>query len=219
MVPLNQPSDSLVNCRFRGHRRGRKGDVPAQQNSQRHQINNATTITVVICMMRRRLAARFVHALGVLPPEVNRDDNREEGRKIVHVEGERLPEHLRDLVQQVPQILARADHADGSGEDVIEDQRRNRKPRHERPHAVLHHDVHAAAHEHAAAFHVNRAHCKAEQHDPQNEPGSRWADRCLGDAAGIKCRRRQIGKNDGRAPPEADERKSYRGGHHDLRGG
>ena len=219
MVPLNQPSDSLVNCRLRGSGAGGMIDVAAQQNGQRAPDQQRHHHHGGDLHDAQRLAARFVHALDVLPPEVHRDENGEEGGKIVHVERERLAQHLRDLIQQMAQILARADHADGSGENVVEHQRRNRKPRHEGPHAVLHHDVHAAAHEHAAAFHVDRAHGEAEQHHAQHEPGRRGADGRLGDAAGVKRGRGQIGKNDGCAAPKADEGKSDGGGHHDLGGG
>ena len=54
------------------------------------------------------------------------------------------------------------------------------------PHRVAHDDIHAAAHVHAAAFHVNGTHGEAEQHDAEDEPGSASADRLFGDAADVK---------------------------------
>ena len=50
----------------------------------------------------------------------------------------------------------------------------------------LDHAINAAAREHAAAFHVHRAHRKAEQHDAENEPRGRRAHRLFGDAACVK---------------------------------
>src|SRR5207248_11044615 len=55
----------------------------------------------------------------------------------------------------------------------------------------------AAAHEHAAAFHVNRAHRIAEQHHAQHHPGSWFSDSLLGDAADVEHRRRQIVEDHG----------------------
>ena len=53
--PRNQPSDSLVNCRLRGSGAGGNVIWPRSRIVSGHQINNATTITVVICMMRSAL--------------------------------------------------------------------------------------------------------------------------------------------------------------------
>src|SRR5580698_8450096 len=55
IVPLNQPRDSLVNCRLRGTGAGGKVTWPRSRMVRGHQINNATTITVVICIMRSAL--------------------------------------------------------------------------------------------------------------------------------------------------------------------
>jgi hypothetical protein len=46
----------------------------------------------------QRLAAGFMDALQVLPPEVQRHQGGEKRGKVVYVERERLPEHLRDFV-------------------------------------------------------------------------------------------------------------------------
>ena len=121
-----------------------------------------------------------------------------------------------DFVEQAGQILAGADHADGAGEDVVEDQRRDGEPRDERAHGVAHDDVHAAAHEHAAAFHVDRAHGEAEQHDARMNQGALLADGVLGDAAGIKSGRGEIAQNDGGRAPEGNERERDGGGDDDF---
>ena len=55
MVPLNQPSARGLNCRLRGSGAGGKWTWPRSRMVSGHQINNATTMTVVICMMRSAL--------------------------------------------------------------------------------------------------------------------------------------------------------------------
>src|ERR1035437_8231548 len=55
MVPLNQPSDSVLNWRLRGSGAGGSLTLGASSRVMGHQIRKATTITVVICMMRRAL--------------------------------------------------------------------------------------------------------------------------------------------------------------------
>src|SRR5437773_5019361 len=56
------------------------------------------------------------------------------------------------LIYQMSKILARADAADGTGQDVVEEKCGNRKPGDERAHGIAHDDVHAATDEHAAAL-------------------------------------------------------------------
>ena len=139
-----------------------------------------------------RLAARLVNALDIVPPEVQRHDEPKSG-------GEEIRRHARGevhrfgrFIDQAAQVLAGADAADGAGEDVVEDQSGNRKAGHERTHGVAHHDIDAAAHEHAAAFHVHRAHGEAEQHDAQDEPGRAGADGLFSDSTSVEGRRREI---------------------------
>ena len=56
MVPLNQPSASSLKCRFAGTGAGGSVRIAAASSSViGHQIRKATTITVVICMMRSAL--------------------------------------------------------------------------------------------------------------------------------------------------------------------
>ena len=115
-----------------------------------------------------------------------------------------------EFVQQASQILSRADAADGAGKDVIEDQCGNRKARHERPHGIADHHINAAAHEHAAAFHIDRAHREAEQHHAQDKPGSTPPDGLLRNAARIECGGREIAQNDGGASPKGNEARALR---------
>ena len=44
-----------------------------------HQMRNATTMTVVICIMRSALPLDSWIPLILLPPEIESDDHREEG--------------------------------------------------------------------------------------------------------------------------------------------
>ena len=126
--------------------------------------------------------------LNIQPPEIEGDQDGEAGGKPV---GRNLivgVQHAADFVKESGEILAGADYADGAGEDVVEQQRRNRDARDERPHGVAHHDVHAAADEHGGAFEVDRAHREAEKHDAEDEPGGAGSDGVFGDAAGVEGR-------------------------------
>ena len=86
-------------------------------------------------------AARFMHAPDILPPEVNGDQHAQSRREGVHLHSRGLVQHFEDLIEQRTQILARADHADGSGQDVIEDQGRYGQFGKNWSHAVPDHDV------------------------------------------------------------------------------
>ena len=54
-VPLNQPSPSSLKCRFWIVGRGGICAGPRTSSVSGHQIMNAITITLVICMMRSAL--------------------------------------------------------------------------------------------------------------------------------------------------------------------
>ena len=163
--------------------------------------------------------AGFRNAFDVAVPEVDGDGHAEEHRKRIRIGAPALMQRLRHIVEQAPQVLARAHRADGAGENIIHHQRGNRKLRHRGSDAVLDHDVDAAAHEHAAAFHVDRAHRVAEQHHAQHHPGRRFADGLLGDAADVKHRRGQIVEHHRGRLPEGDEGQGDRGRHHHFGGG
>ncbi len=162
----------------------------------------------------QRLAARLMNALDVLPPEVRRDQHTESGSEKIHGQLMFHVSHFAELIQQGSQVLPRADDADRTCEDVVKDERRNRQPRHERPHGVAHDDIHAAADEHAAAFHVDAANREAEEHDGEYEPGCGFSDRLFRDAAGIEGGRSKIAQDDGCATPERDEGERSRGRHY-----
>src|SRR5437764_2131737 len=54
-VPYSQPHESRVRCRFDGVGGGGSWAFPRTSRVSGHQISKMTTITVVICMIRRAL--------------------------------------------------------------------------------------------------------------------------------------------------------------------
>src|SRR5207247_647495 len=152
-----------------------------------------------------RLAAGFMKSLDIRPPKVRGHEYREKDCELIRRNLKLKIQQDARFVDQSPEILARTDAADRTGENVIEKKCRHGKPRDEWPHRVAHHDVYAAAHEHAAAFHVDRANGEAEQHDAENEPRSASADRLLGNAARVIDARSKIAENDGGRTPERNE--------------
>ena len=120
------------------------------------------------------------------------------------------------LINQAAQVQARADGADGSGEHVVEHEGRDGELGQGAAHGLVHHFVHAAAHEHGAALDVDGAHGVGEQHDRQDEPGRGFPDGVFGDAADVIRRRGQVAEHDGRRFPEGNERQHDGGGHNHL---
>ena len=112
--------------------------------------------------------------------------------------------------EQSGKVQAGGHSADGAGQDVVEQQRRDGELSQLAAHGLLDHAIDAAANEHRAGFDVDGADGIAEQHDRQHEPGSALADNLLGVAADVVRRRREVGENDGRRPPERDERQHDR---------
>src|SRR5450759_5099161 len=124
----------------------------------------------------QRLAAGFVDALDVAPPEVGGDNHAEPGGEEMGGNAGGDVAGLGEFVEQVAEVQSGADHADGSGQDVIEDEGRNGEARHEVSHGVAHHDIDSAAHEHAARFQVHGTDREAENHDGEDEPWRAWPD-------------------------------------------
>ena len=106
------------------------------------------------------------------------------------------------FVDESSEILAGAHAADRSCQDVIEQECGYGKARNERPHGVSNDNVDAATYKHAAAFHVDRPHGEAEQHDGKNEPRGTRADRLLHDAADVEDGRGKVIQDDGGSTPE-----------------
>ena len=120
------------------------------------------------------------------------------------------------LVEKAGQILPRGNAADRPGQNVVEHQRRDGKFRQRPAQRFLDHAVHAAAHEHAAAFDVHRAHAVGEQHDAENEPGRRLPDEALGFATRVVGRGGQVVQDNRGRAPKGDERQHGRRGHDDA---
>ena len=166
----------------------------------------------------QRPLAGFVHALDVLPPEIDgHHDGKDRGRTRSSGPCERrMAEVVESVGQEAREVLSGGDRADRAGQDVVEQQRRDRELGQRAAHRLLDHAVHAAAHEHGAGLDVEGAHRVAEEHDRQHEPGRALADDLFGVAAHVVGRRRQIAQHDGRSPPEGDEGQHHRGGDEDL---
>ena len=110
----------------------------------------------------QRLVARFVDALDVDPPEVDRHHDRDRRREPVLVGHQRaVGAQLEQVVEQADDVLAGRDAADRAGQDVVEQQRRDRQPGQPAAHRLLDDAVHAAAHEHGAALDVDAAHARS----------------------------------------------------------
>ena len=166
-----------------------------------------------------RLLAGFMETDHVLAPEVNGDRRGEHRGEVgrVHVQAGNL-QVFAGLVDQPAKVKARADTADGTGQDVVEHQGGDRELGQGATHGLVHHLIHAAAHEHAAAFDVDGAHRVREQHDGQDEPGRSFADGLLGDAAHIVGRGSQIAQHNGCRSPEGDKRQHDGGSDYDING-
>ncbi len=161
--------------------------------------------------------AGFVNADDVFAPEIERHENREAGGEILRIGvGVTEMEIIDRFVDESGEIQSCAHRADGSGEDVVEQQCRDGEFRVRSAHGFADHAIDAAAHEHAAAFDVGGAHRVRKQHDAENEPGRRFADGRFRDSADVIGRRRQVGQNDRRRAPEGNERQHDCRGHDDL---
>src|SRR5438876_7171048 len=99
---------------------------------------------------------------------------------------------LPRFINERGHVKTRADAADRTSKHVIEEERRDREFGGWASHCLTDNFVHAAANEHAAAFDVYGAHGIRKQHDRQNEPRRRLADRFLGNAANVISRRTEI---------------------------
>ena len=84
------------------------------------QIRMITTITVVICIMRRALWLGLRDSFDVAVPEIDGDGDAEEDRESIGVGAPGLMQRLGHVVQEAAEVLAGADGADGAGQDVID---------------------------------------------------------------------------------------------------
>ena len=118
-----------------------------------------------------------------------------------------------EVVQKSGKVLTSGDPADGPGQNVVKHQGRDGDFSESAAHGLLDDAVNAAAHEHAATFHIERTHRVSEEHDGQNEPGRCLAERFLGDGAGIEGRGAHVVEHDCSGPPEGDKAEHGGGGH------
>src|SRR4029077_16595524 len=77
--------------------------------------------------------------------------------------------------------------------------------------------VHPAPHEHAAAFHVHRAHGVGKKHDGQDEPRRSFADVPFGLTSRVVRRGSQIVQNDRGRAPKGNKSKESGGSDNDAR--
>ena len=133
--------------------------------------------------------AGFGNALGIFPPEIDSDDDGEAGSDDVDItRRERCGGKVRvgeQFANETADVLAGSNAADRAGQNVIKHQRGHAEFCQRAAERLFHRAVDAAAHEHAAAFDVYRAHGIRKQHDRQDEPGSGLADVAFGFTAGV----------------------------------
>src|SRR5260370_41064361 len=96
-------------------------------------------------------------ALGVLPPEIKRDDNGKARGDETGCSWRKRAAHvkiLQKLVDQSRQVLARRDAPDPPPENVIKHEGGDADFRERPTKGHFHGSIYPAAHKHAAAFHV-----------------------------------------------------------------
>ena len=167
--------------------------------------------------MRRRFAAGFRNAFDIFPPEIERDGDGHRGSSGVHVQMKTKAGVMEKLVDNADEVLSGGNTADRAGKDVVKHQRGNGEFGECAAQRFLYDAIHAAAHEHAAAFHVNSSYRVGKQHDAQDEPGRRLADELLGLATCVIGGRSQVIEDNRRGAPERNESQHGRGGHEDFR--
>jgi hypothetical protein len=117
------------------------------------------------------------------------------------------------IIYKAHQIMACRYAADRSGENKVEHQGGDRKLGHSAAHGFFHNAIDAAADEHAATFHVQRAHRVSQKHHRQNEPRRGLAKSLFRDGAGVESRGAHVVEYDGSRPPERDEGEHGCSGH------
>ncbi len=132
------------------------------------------------------LFAGFRYALDVLPPEINGNQRGKERRGCVCGEDNVDVRVAQKRIQKARQVVARRDATDRSCKDVIEHQGGNGELGQSPTHGFFDHAVDAAAHKHAATFHVHEQYRVGEQHDGQYEPGRSLPYSFLNDSTRIE---------------------------------
>ena len=127
-VPLSQPSDSLFSgiapAGLQGtgrqlHGRAQHRDRAPHDEDHHHHGGDHHDL--------HRLLAGFVDALRVLPPEVEHDDDRQAGGEMVVGKVQRAVQVDANVLDETRQVLSGGYGADGAGQDVVEEQGRDRE--------------------------------------------------------------------------------------------
>ena len=111
----------------------------------------------------------------------------------------------RRFVNQPDDILACGHAADRPSQNVVKHQGGDAEFGQRAAHGLFDHAIDAAAHEHAAALHVEGADGVGEQHDAQNEPGRGLPDVGFRFATGVISRGGKIVQNDRGRTPEGNK--------------
>ena len=127
-----------------------------------------------------------------------------------------MPDPVQYVDHEPHEILAGGNGADGPGQDIVKQQRRNRELGQGAAHRLFDYAVHSSAHEHGAGLDVDGAHGVAEQHDRQHKPWSTFANDFFGITTHVVSRGGQVGKDDGGGAPKGDEGQHHRRGNEDL---
>ncbi len=115
--------------------------APDQQNDHHHRGDHHDL---------QGFLAGLVHALRILPPEIGHHDNGQPGGKVVVGEMQRAVHVHAHVLDKPCQILAGGYGADGTGQHVVEQQRRDRKLGQRSAHRFFDHAIDAATNEHTA---------------------------------------------------------------------
>ena len=132
-----------------------------------------------------RLVTGLFNPLDVFPPVITGHQQGKGGGRVIFIDMRCMPlEHgvhgARDpavgvgggkqFIDQAGNVLAGRNAGNGAGENIVEHQRGDAEFGEGAAQCFFHHAIHAAAGEHGAAFHVNRAHGEGKEHDAENEP-------------------------------------------------
>ncbi len=157
----------------------------------------------------QRIVARLVDALRVPPPEVARDEDSDERRRLADRQAARHPVAVHHVVQKPDDVEAGRDAADGPGQHVVEEQRRDGQLRERAAHRLFDDAIDAAPNEHRRAFDIDGADGVGKAHDAEDEPRRGFAHGLLGNTADVERARPEVVEHDRRGPPEGDECEEY----------
>ena len=206
LIERNHTRVQRIRRQYDGRAQDRNG-APNKQNHHHHCRDDHDL---------QGLLAGFVHALRVLPPEVNHHHHGQAGREMIVREMQRTVHVHAHVFDESSQILASGYGADRTSQHIIEQKRGDGKFRQSSAHRFLDDAVHSAANEHAAGFDIERPNGITEEHDSEDEPGCALADDFFGVSASVIRGGCEIRENDRGRTPEGDESQHHRGGDKDF---